>query len=56
MEELQQADKNKLDEKQIKEIIQNLEKGNYITNEFLKEIVNKIEIYSKNRIEIIFNL
>lgn len=56
MEELQQADKNKLDEKQIKEIIQNLEKGNYITNEFLKEIVNKIEIYSKNRIKIIFNL
>ena len=46
---------NKLNENKIKEVIEQFKKGNYITNHFLKEIINKIELYSKNRIEITYN-
>lgn len=55
LEELKQNDKYQLDEKQIKEFAQNFKK-NCMTNDFLKEIINNIKVYSKNRIEIIFNL
>ena len=44
------------EEKRIKEIIDEIKEGSYINNEFLKEIINRIEVYSENRIEIIFNL
>ena len=40
----------------VKNIILEFQKGKWINNDFLKEIINKIEIYSKNRIEITFNL
>ena len=53
---LSQNNKNRLDENRIREIVKQFKKGNYITNEFLKEIINKIEVYSKNRIEITYNL
>lgn len=56
IEELEQSNENKLDEKRIKEIITEFKNGNCINNDFLKEIINKIEVYSKNRIEITFNL
>lgn len=40
----------------IKEIITQLENGSFINNSILKKIINKIEVYSKNKIEIIFNI
>ncbi len=46
---------NKLDESIIRNIVEQFKKGKYITNEFLKEIISKIEVYSKNRIEITYN-
>lgn len=55
IKELGQND-NKLEEKRIKEIISEFKNGNCINNDFLKEIINRIEVYSKNRIEITFNL
>ena len=54
--ELEQSNGNKLDEKRIKEIITSFKKGNCINNNFLKEIINRIEVYYKNKIEITFNL
>ena len=56
IEELGQSDENKLDENRIKEIIIAFKNGNSINNDFLKEIINRIEVYSKNKIEITFNL
>ncbi len=56
IQELEQDDKNKIDEKKMRDIVLKFKKGKLISNDFLKEIINKIEIYSKNKIEIIFNL
>ncbi len=56
IEELQQDDSNKLDETQIKETVKKFKSENYMSNDFLKEVINRIEIYSQNRIEITFNL
>ena len=56
IEELQKDDSNKLDETQLKEVVKKFKSGNYMSNDFLKEIINRIEIYSQNRIEITFNL
>lgn len=56
IEELGQSNENKLDENRIKEIIIQFKNGNCINNDFLKEIINRIEVYSKNKIEITFNL
>lgn len=54
--ELEQNNGRKLEEKRIKEIINEFKNGKCINNNFLKEIINRIEVYAKNRIEIIFNL
>ena len=54
--EIEQNNGNKLEEKRIKEIINEFTNGKCINNNFLKEIINRIEVYSKNRIEITFNL
>ena len=54
--ELEQKNGNKLEERRIKEIVNEFKNGKCINNDFLKEIINRIEVYSKNRIEIIFNL
>ncbi len=56
IQELVQSNKNKLDERKIKEIIIEFKKGNFINNDFLKDLINRVEVYSKNRIEITFNL
>lgn len=48
--------KNKFDKKQLIEVVKKFKNGNYFSNIFLKEIINKIEVYSDNRIEITFNL
>lgn len=42
--------------KRIKEIIGKIQEGSFINNTFLKKIINKIEVDSKNKIEITFNI
>lgn len=54
--EIKNNDGNTQEEKRIKEIMNKLENGNFISNVILKKIINKIEVYSKNKIEIIFNI
>lgn len=56
IKEIEQNNGSKLEEKRIKEIVNEFKNGKCINNDFLKEIINRIEVYSKNRIEIIFNL
>ncbi len=41
-------------ENKLENIMELFKKENYITNNFLKEIISKIEIYSENKIEIFF--
>lgn len=54
--ELLKNDDNNLDKERIKEIITQFQAGKYINNSFLKEIINRIDVYSNNQIEIIFNI
>ena len=56
IEKLEKNNNNSINEKRIKEIINEFQKGKGINNEFLKEIINRIEVYSNNQINIIFNL
>jgi len=42
------------DKKRIEEIIENLKNGIGFTNELLKEVIHKVELYPKNRIAIFF--
>ncbi len=56
MKEIEQNNGNKLEKKRIKEVVNEFKNGKCINNDFLKEIINKIEVYSKNRIEITFNI
>lgn len=56
IEKLEENNNNSINEKRIKEIINEFQKGKDINNEFLKEIINRIEVYSNNQINIIFNL
>ena len=56
MKEIEQNNGNKLEEKRIKEVVNEFKNGKCVNNHFLKEIINKIEVYPKNRIEITYNL
>ena len=40
IQELEQNDTNKIDEKKMKNLILEFQKGKWINNEFLKEIIN----------------
>ena len=53
--ELKHNNENELEER-IKDIANEFKNGKCINNNFLKEMINKIEIYSSSRIEITFNL
>jgi len=55
IQELWQNNQNTLEETNIKQIITQLQKGNSLHNDFLKEIINRIEVYP-NKIEITFNI
>ena len=56
LEEYKEKGGSKLDENVIRKIIQDFKSGNCIGNDFLKEVISKIEVYSKNRIEITYKL
>ncbi len=53
--QIEELNKQNLDKKKIREIVFQFQKGKYITNEFLKEMISKIEIYQANKIEIAYN-
>lgn len=55
MEELDN-NRNTQEDERIGEIISQFKNGSFINNAILKEIINKIEVYSKNKIEITFNI
>lgn len=52
---IEQNDTGESKEKKIKNIIQEFQNKKYMSNKLLKEIINKIEVYPENRIEIILN-
>ena len=53
---LEEKNKSKLDPKRIREIIEDFKNGVEFTNDFLKEIINRIEVYKDLKVEITFNL
>ena len=53
-DELEEKNKSKLDPKRIREIITDFKNGVEFTNEFLKEIINRIEVYKDLKVEITF--
>lgn len=56
IQKLEEDKKCNIDNDRTREIIKDFQIGKNINNEFLKEIVNRIEVYSNNKIHIIFNL
>ena len=56
IKEFENNNYNNLEEKTLEEIINYLKNGKFINNKFLKDIINRIDVYSKNKIEITFNL
>lgn len=48
--------KNSLNEKKVDLLLKQLKEQACLNSNFVKEIINRIEIYSENKIEIIFNI
>ena len=55
LEQLQEKNKNKISEENIKKIIMNFKQGKEFTNEILKQLINRIEVYEDKKVEIEFN-
>ena len=56
IEEFEENHNSNINEERIKGIIENYKNGKEFTNEFLKEIIKRIEVYSDLRVEVTFNL
>ena len=56
IEEFQENHNSNINEERIKGIIEDYKNGKEFTNEFLKEIIKRIEVYSDLRVEVTFNL
>lgn len=56
VEEYENANKSKIDQQRIKEIIEDFKSGKEFTNKLLKEIIERIEVYKDGSIKIIYNL
>lgn len=56
IKELRNEENNIQEEKTIREMVTKIDTGSFIDNVILKKIINKIEVYSNNKIEITFNL
>ena len=55
--QIREFEKNKIIEDQkLRKAILDYKNGKNITNEFLKKIIDRIEIYSDLRVEIIFKI
>ena len=55
LEELQEKNKNKISEDNLKKIAMDFKQGKEFTNEILKQLINRIEVYEDKRVEIEFN-
>lgn len=56
IQNIRRNDNHRIDKETMKEKIQEFQEGSGITNQFLREVINKIELYSKNKIEITFKV
>lgn len=56
IEKFEENHNSNINEERIKGIIEDYKNGKEFTNEFLKEIIKRIEVYSDLRVEVIFNL
>ena len=55
LEELQEKNKNKISEDNLKKITMDFKQGKEFTNEILKQLINRIEVYEDKKVEIEFN-
>ena len=53
--ELQEKNKSKLSKENLKKIIIDFKQGKEFTNEILKQLINRIEVYEDKKVEIEFN-
>ena len=56
LEKISNSNCSEQKEKRLKEIMSQIENGNFIDNAILKDIIERIEVYPKNKIEIVFNI
>ena len=54
-EQLQEKNKNKISEENLKKIVRNFKQGKEFTNEILKQLIKRIEVYEDKKVEIEFN-
>ena len=55
LEQLQEKNKSKISEENLKKIVMDFKKGKEFTNEILKQLINRIEVYEDKKVEIEFN-
>ena len=55
LKQLQEKNKSKISEENLKKIVMDFKQGKEFTNEILKQIINRIEVYEDKKVEIEFN-
>ena len=55
LEQLQEKNKSKISEENLKKIVMDFKQGKEFTNEILKQLINRIEVYEDKKVEIEFN-
>ena len=55
LEELQEKNKSKISEENLKKIVMDFKQGKEFTNEILKQLISRIEVYEDKKVEIEFN-
>ena len=55
LEQLQEKNKSKISEENLKKIIMDFKQGKEFTNEILKQLIKRIEVYEDKKVEIEFN-
>ena len=55
LEQLQEKNRSKISEENLKRIVMDFKQGKEFTNEILKQIINRIEVYEDKKVEIEFN-
>ena len=55
LEQLQEKNKSKISEEDLKKIVMDFKQGKEFTNEILKQLINRIEVYEDKKVEIEFN-
>ena len=55
LKQLQEKNKSQISEKNLKKIVMDFKQGKEFTNEILKQLINRIEVYEDKKVEIEFN-